>query len=86
MLSEFLLALLFSFTTLGVTAGLLHTQWQRARCAYLTFEAVHARLSGSYFREDSELRIEESPWNVRGEGNCGSAREQLQLFRLDGAP
>ena len=82
-MSEFLLSLLLSIIAVTATSGLLRTQWERTRCAYLTFEAVHARLVGAAVKPDLRIQLEESPAQVSGVGRCGQAREQVALPRLE---
>lgn len=84
-MTEFLLGLLFSCAAVAAACGLLRAEWDRTRCAYVTFEATHARLTGSRARQDLRVRLSEDAEEVRGEGSCGSARESVRLPRLEGS-
>jgi hypothetical protein len=84
--AEFLLSLLFSLVAVTATAGLLRTEWDRTRCAYLTFEAAHARLTGAPARLSPQIQVQAGPERVRGQGRCGQAREQVELPWLEGEP
>lgn len=82
-MSEFLLSLLLSIIAVTTTSGLLRAEWDRTRCAYLTFEAVHAKLVGSYLRPNPQVRVDAGNERVRGQGICGQAHEQMELPWLE---
>jgi hypothetical protein len=85
-MTEFVLSLMLAIIASAGAAGLLREEWERTRCAYLTFEATHARLVGSSAMQDARVRIEDGVRSVRGTGYCGNARERVELPRLEGSP
>jgi hypothetical protein len=83
-LAEFSVCLFAVIATLWGTTRALRAEWERARCAYQVFEAVHARLVGSSIpRGISGVQIQEGPSKVRGTKFCGPAREEVSLERLE---
>jgi hypothetical protein len=82
-MTEFLLGLLLSILSVVAASGLLHAQWERARCAYLTYEAAHARLTGAATRLDPAIRVDEDGTAVRGYGTCDQAHEKVELPKLE---
>jgi hypothetical protein len=85
-MTEFVLSLLLCISVLAGAAGLLRSEWERTRCAYLTFEAAHARLTGTPARIDGRIRVSASADSVRAVGRCGAAREEVSFPWLDGMP
>jgi hypothetical protein len=85
-MTDFLVGLLLSIVTLTGAAGLLRGEWERTRCAYLTFEAAHARLTGKPARWESQIQVTTSSSGVSAKGRCGKAREEVEFPWLDGIP
>lgn len=85
-MTEFLIGLLLTLATLTGAAGLFQAEWERTRCAYLTFEAAHTRLTGGWRKPDLRIQVEVNAEGVRAIGRCGKAREEVDLPWLDGAP
>jgi hypothetical protein len=84
-MTEFSICMLFCVGLVAGAAGLFQHEWNRARCAYLVFEATHARLVGRDFGT-REVNLLEDSVSVRGEAICGNAHEAVELPRLDPAP
>jgi hypothetical protein len=80
---EFLLGALLSVLSLTATFGLLKAEWNRMHCAYLTFEAAHARMIGANASPSLSIRVETAPEGVRAQGVCGAAREKVELPWLE---
>lgn len=85
-MTEFLVGLLLSITALVGAAGLLRSEWERTRCAYLTFEAAHMRLTGGWYKSDARVSVDSTSSGVRATGRCGTSREEVAFPWLDGAP
>lgn len=80
---ELILSSALVILTLTGSGWLLKAQWERSKCAYLVFEATHARLSGRPFALSRvQVRISEDESAVRGEGVCGGSVEKVVLPRL----
>jgi len=71
--------------TLTGAGWLLKAYWDRTRCAYLVFEVAHARLVGRVLPGPIRVNVSigEDARSVQGEGVCGSARERVDLNRLE---
>lgn len=80
---EFLLGALLSIISLTSTFALLKSEWNRVHCAYLTFEAAHARMIGAYAPPSLVVRVDTDPGGVRAQGACGAAREKVELPWLE---
>lgn len=69
------------------TGWVLRASWERGRCAYLTFEAGRARLSGAVFptRQTARARwrLTEDARSVTAQGWCGDAEEKVSFRKLD---
>ena len=68
--------------------SLLYSQWNRMRCAYLVFEATHARLvhtrwTRPSFTGSARVYFEENETEVSGRAKCGAASETVTLKRLE---
>jgi hypothetical protein len=83
LMSEFLLGALLSITSLTATFALLKTEWNRVRCAYITFEATHSRMIGASPAPSLRVRVQTGPGGVRGVGVCGEAHEKVELPWLE---
>ena len=77
---------MFALVAVTATAGLLRAEWDRTRCAYLTFEAAHARLTGAPSEPRPQIQVQAGPERVLGQGRCGQARERVELPWLEGKP
>ena len=70
--------------TLAGAGWVLQAEWNRGRCAYLTFETTHARLVGRRPNATArQVETEENEREVRGEGRCGKIVEKVALRRLE---
>jgi len=81
--TEFLVGITLSILSVTATFALLNAEWNRTQCAYLTFEAAHARMIGLPRRPSLRIQVEENSAGVRGQGSCGDAREQVELPWLE---
>lgn len=85
---ELVLSSALVIVALSGAGWLLKAQWERSRCAYLVFEATHARLTGRLFvlPEAKFGRIEigfaEDGQFIQGEASCGSGSEKVRLPKL----
>jgi hypothetical protein len=83
MLAEFVLSLIAVMVVLTGAASLFKTQWDRALCAHLAFEATHAKLTGrTQDLARTDVLISETDDRVIGEARCGSMNEKVDLFKL----
>ena len=98
---ETVLALTLAAGAFAGLAGVLGDEWDRMRCAVLTFEAGHERLvkepSASMGRvevgrdiltgigKQPLVRVTENADIIQAEGQCGRARERVNFVRLEAA-
>jgi hypothetical protein len=67
-----------------VAAGwTLYAGWERSRCAYLTFESAHLRLTGQIRLPGRRVEVEEDEDGVSAQGRCRAAVETVRLQRLE---
>jgi hypothetical protein len=96
-LAELLIAIALLATLTSGVGWVFKREWQRERCAYFVFERTHAALIGSnevrnpdWTSEMMELaqghpivRIQDSPEQVRGTGQCQGLTETVLLPKLE---
>jgi hypothetical protein len=81
------MAISFAVITITLTGAswVLKAEWNRFQCAYLTFEAVHAKMTGSFQRIHPKTTVVDNGNSVIGLGVCGGVREQVELPYLEAA-
>lgn len=98
-LVEFVFFSLFSSIFVGFAGFILKEEWNRSKCAYLTFEKTHHDLLGSSLSEEGEVfsllkggggpsfsfQIEEHGQEIVGIGLCRGHQEKIRLPLLETA-
>jgi hypothetical protein len=85
-LAEFAFFSLVAAVVVGEAGLLIQAEWYRSQCAYLTFEATHARLTGRHgVRSHFDIQIVETADRIQGVGHCGNAVEKVELPVLETA-
>lgn len=85
-LTEFAFLASITAAILSLAAMLLYRHWERSACAYLVFEATHARrASRPEPKSNIPIRVTEDSHSFYGEGVCGKWREKVQLPKLESA-
>jgi len=83
-LIEFALSSTAVLLTLTAAGWVLRAHWDRARCAYLTFETTHAELIGKpRVSIRVPILIQETPEGYEGSGACGKASEKVSLRKIE---
>ncbi len=83
-LLEFALSSGLLLLTLVGSGWVLRAQWQRTRCAVLTFERTHAAAHERIpaWTGSIRFRLDSSDDEMRGEGQCDSIQEKVRIPRL----
>ncbi len=85
-LIEFVFSLVIGTPFLGLVGFLIWSQWNRAKCAYLVFDAVHSQLIGqTRLHRPRFIEVGEDEISVFGIGRCGQAFERVRLPKLESA-
>ena len=63
--------------------ALLIPQWNRVRCDFLVFTAVHARVVGAEVPEiASTVKLQPNEKGIEGELQCGQLTQRFELYNL----
>jgi hypothetical protein len=85
-LVEFMVSATVASLVVAGTGWLLRAQWERGRCAYLVFEATHARRAGMPAPAGvRRVRLRSDELRTTGEARCQDALEQVTLPGLEAA-
>lgn len=83
---EFFFSTTLVVLVLSGTGWVLKAEWDRSRCAYLVFEATHAKRTRSLTpRLSTWVRFDEDSELITGERICRNASEKVSLPKLEAA-
>jgi hypothetical protein len=90
-LVEFAFFSIFSAGFIGIAGSILKEEWDRSKCAYLTFEGTHHYLVSGLINLPVNLghgflfQVEDLGDQILGIGQCGNHIEKVRLPRLETA-
>ena len=87
-LVEFAYFAVFSTSFVGIAGLILKEEWNRSKCAYLTFEATHRDLVSPWIAPATRgfsFQVEKRGHQITGTGQCGKHTEKVSLPFLESA-